>query len=390
MSKKPHLFYLEDDPDYIQSIVEELEDTYQVTVASSLVEARSAFMQKDFKIALIDVSMNNTATDSSGLRFIEEMRQKELFQGFPFVVITGFPGQNDRVIEAFRDLGVADFLLKGKIDTTETIKRSLRKAWTAYWREIEHKEARVLVIEDDLDWQSDIAELVEEEGCQVDAAASYSEAIDLLASNTYQLALVDIRLGETSADAEAGFNWVEMNRRLNYQTPVIFISGEGDSDRIYKAAFEYGAKDFINKGNFRPLHLRRRIRDILRRIFYVQAVLHTDDEVPLVAGRPYRLDIRTGAERPDSGLVRSLARPVVSGRFDMEVTLQPFDIDVFPGTSQVLTVENDSTSGTLSFDIVPVHQGTIEIVVDFVYQGNMLNRLVITRDTIDPDSGQES
>lgn len=384
MNKKPHLLYLEDDKDYASQAKYELQEHYEVTTAPTLAQAKRDLATEIYHIVLVDVSLESYGLDDMGLQFVRYIREQTTLSDIPVVILTSHD-TSEIILEAFSELKVSDFLVKKKIDT-RTLLIKINDAVKSYWGFTLEDTAKVLVIEDDLDWRESITQILEQEGCQVDSASTYEEAIDKLSTNVYQLATVDIRLSNTNAEDTKGFDWAEITRRLNQQIPVIFISAYSDPARLYKAAFDYKAEDFIDKGDFNPLHLRRRVRDILSRTFYVSASLKSDSKQALKTGEPYILQVFASPKRPHEGIVRSLLRPMTSGRFDLEIVVQPFDVDVLPGTSQFLTVNNDDSSDTLSFDIIPVRLGTVEIVVDVMFQSNMLSRLVLTRDAIADDA----
>ncbi len=188
--------------------------------------------------------------------------------------------------------------------------------------------ARLLVVDDD----PEILELIEaylvQQGFKVSCVQSGTEMFEKLASERFDLIVLDLMLPGEHGLSLAG----RVKRELN--TPIIIVSAAGeDVDRI--VGLEVGADDYLSKP-FNPRELLARVRAVLRRaagaqpapaanaqrfrfgVYTLDAVAHRltrgSDEVPLTTGEfdllavfvrhPNRLldrdrilDLLTGAER---------------------------------------------------------------------------------------------
>lgn len=379
MPRKLSLLYLEDAVDWNGKIKELLNHDYAVDTAFTLKQAKELIDERAYHLAIVDTSLvHDSGQDRKGFEFIEYLRRKEGFEDFPVIVLSGYD-KPSRILDSFREYKVYDFVQKHYFDP-HAFKRVIKEAIDRRWRYAIRQSANALVIEDDPDWQEKLAKVLRDEGCEVDIAGTYGEAIDKLSENSYQLATVDINLKDTDASDQRGIVWADMKRRLNQPVPIIFISGYADRNpEMYKAAFEQKAEYFIDKGHLDPVQLRRRVRDILSRTIYVG--MHIEHETPVLQkGQKYQLSVFTDtAPAKDGNGTISIARPIGSGRFDLDIVVQPFDLDVFPGSSQSMTVYDDDTSEALQFEIVPIRTGTLEAIIDVMFRGNMLARSILTR-----------
>jgi CheY-like chemotaxis protein len=377
MDAKPRILHLEDVPDWTDAISELLSEKYEVVSAPSLTAAHELLRTEDYDLALVDVSLVPQAgNDTGGFQFISFIRSSDLWRDLPVIVLTGYDSM-ERMRSAFKEFKVFDFIAKSELEPQE-FEETIAQAIAAGPRGCYFSESpRVLVVEDNPDWQSEIKQILEEEGCQVDVASTYSEAIDRLTSQVYRLATVDIRLSDLDSTDVRGVELIDMIRRLRDSVDIIFISAYGTPAQIQKAAFDFGARDFIDKGDFRPQHLRRRVRSILSRLIYISVTVDTGAETPVLKlGNEHTLTISVSRARPQQGFSRSLTRPVTVGQFRLEVTVPPYDLDVLPGSTQELTVMSDDTAEPLDFKIVPTVEGNIELIVEVRYRDDMLTRIV--------------
>lgn len=100
---------------------------------------------------------------------------------------------------------------------------------------------RILVVEDDRFFRQMYADLLTEEGYEVDTVASGAEALDLLGKNGYQLVITDLVM--------PGMSGIEVLSRVKQHAPtvdVIIVTGHANLETaIY--ALKNGARDYILK-----------------------------------------------------------------------------------------------------------------------------------------------
>ena len=129
---------------------------------------------------------------------------------------------------------------------------------------------KLLLVEDDPAIIRTLMSFLRSEGFAVSQAAGQDEAVALLQSEPFDLALVDISLAQGN-----GFAVCAAAKALD--VPVIFLTASGDEYSVV-TGLDMGADDYISKP-FRPRELISRIRSVLRRCGKRQSVLHLGDVV---------------------------------------------------------------------------------------------------------------
>lgn len=116
---------------------------------------------------------------------------------------------------------------------------------------------RILLVDDDVELSSMLADYLQQEGFEVDAVHDGEAGITAVATVPYHLVVLDIMMPRTTG--------IEALRRIRKQSsvPVLMLTARGDNiDRI--AGLELGADDYVPKP-CSPGELVARIRAILRR-----------------------------------------------------------------------------------------------------------------------------
>jgi two-component system, OmpR family, response regulator CpxR len=159
---------------------------------------------------------------------------------------------------------------------------------------------RLLIVDDDTELTRLLAELLGDEGFDVEAHPGGVDATARATAGGYALVILDVMLPDVS-----GFEILRQIRRTS-DVPVILLTARGaDVDRI--VGLEIGADDYVPKP-FNPRELVARIRAVLRR-------------VEARAGEPERqtLGVDDVSLDPAARTVRRDGEPV-------EVTTVEFDI----------------------------------------------------------------
>jgi two-component system, OmpR family, response regulator len=116
---------------------------------------------------------------------------------------------------------------------------------------------RILAIDDDAAIRDLVREYLGENGFEVLLGASGEDLNRILASETVDLVLLDVKL-----PGEDGFSLARALRSRS-SVPIIMLTGQGQEiDRV--AGLELGADDYLTKP-FSPRELLARIRAVLRR-----------------------------------------------------------------------------------------------------------------------------
>lgn len=117
----------------------------------------------------------------------------------------------------------------------------------------------ILIVDDDEDLSTIIAEMLENYGYQVHCADSGARAFEMLSEHSYHLILLDINLPETT-----GFELLKELRKVS-NVPVIFASARtGETDRI--TGFDIGGDDYLPKP-YSMQELLSRVNALMRRAY---------------------------------------------------------------------------------------------------------------------------
>lgn len=138
---------------------------------------------------------------------------------------------------------------------------------------------RVLVVEDDHAIVAALSALLADEGFEVRSVATQDGACQLLARETFDIALLDVTLAQGN-----GFAVCAAAREAAPNMPVIFLTAS-DDEYSTVAGLDMGAVDYIAKP-FRARELVSRIRGALRRVSSADNVLTAGD---------VRLDVASAA-----------------------------------------------------------------------------------------------
>ncbi len=117
--------------------------------------------------------------------------------------------------------------------------------------------AKILIIDDDAELSTMLAEFLVPENLAVSACPSGEDGLALLGREGFDLVILDIMM--------PGMNGIDVLKTLRRtsEVPVIMLTARGDDiDRILGLAF--GADDYVSKP-FNPRELLARIKAILRR-----------------------------------------------------------------------------------------------------------------------------
>jgi two-component system response regulator CpxR len=161
----------------------------------------------------------------------------------------------------------------------------------------------VLIIDDDRELCELVAELLTEEGFDVEAASDSTRGLERALAGAHSIVVLDVMM-----PAINGFEVLRRLRAAGSRTPVLMLTARGeDVDRI--VGLEIGADDYLPKP-FNPRELVARLRAILRR---------TKHDAETEAREPQR--VLVGDVEVDTG-----TRHVLRGGASIELTNVEYEL----------------------------------------------------------------
>ena len=124
---------------------------------------------------------------------------------------------------------------------------------------------KILVVDDLSDWRVTLGGLLEDEGYAVQVAGSSDAALSLLASDHFDLALLDMRLDETDESNTEGLDLADKIRQRWPEVKVIIITGYGTSDTM-KRAMEPDVQGRILVADYIPKTETEELVRVVRRV----------------------------------------------------------------------------------------------------------------------------
>ncbi len=111
---------------------------------------------------------------------------------------------------------------------------------------------KILVVDDLPDWRATTGGLLGDAGYQVQTAGSSNEAMQDIAAQDFDLALLDMRLDETDEGNVEGLELAKRIRELKPETKIIILTGYGSPETAARAFAqdEHGVKlvdDYVEK-----------------------------------------------------------------------------------------------------------------------------------------------
>ncbi|MEP6611134.1 MAG: response regulator transcription factor [Mucilaginibacter sp.] len=120
------------------------------------------------------------------------------------------------------------------------------------------KQARVLLLEDELQLAKIVSETLRTRGFTITHLANGVLGMDALRKNQYDVCIVDVMMPFMD-----GFTFVEQLRKTDKQLPVLFLTAKSRSEDVIKG-YQSGGNDYLKKP-FSLEELILRLNELLRR-----------------------------------------------------------------------------------------------------------------------------
>ncbi len=122
---------------------------------------------------------------------------------------------------------------------------------------LDNVNARILIVDDEQSIRTLLCDILAHQGYVCEAVKSANEALDKLKNNTFDVALVDIKMPGLS-----GMELLSIMREAFQHMSVVMVTALNDADTVVEAV-EKGASDYIIKP-FSIEDVRTRIDAVLK------------------------------------------------------------------------------------------------------------------------------
>ncbi|WP_316976063.1 PAS domain S-box protein [Shumkonia mesophila] len=217
LSGRKRVLVCEDDPDVAKILAMILvQGGMSAEIAYTAEAAQALLAERPFDAMTVDIMLPG----KDGIALIRDVRRNPAVRDMPIVVVSARAGDAREHIEA-ATLGVLDWLSK-PIDE-ERLLRAVMKAASA----APQRKARLLYVEDDDDLVETISDLLEDR-VALTVASSVAEARNCLDRETFDLAILDVKLPDGS-----GIELLPLLKGEGQETmPVIIFSGYAIDDDV--------------------------------------------------------------------------------------------------------------------------------------------------------------
>ena len=114
------------------------------------------------------------------------------------------------------------------------------------------RQGRILVVDDNVVWRTEVVETLRREGYHAESASSEKEALLKLDTALFHLAILDICLEDSNQENIDGINILRelKEQDLSEAVKVIMLSDHDTKELLRKTFREYAVVDFLSKGEF--------------------------------------------------------------------------------------------------------------------------------------------
>ena len=147
------------------------------------------------------------------------------------------------------------------------------------------KSGRILIIEDQPNWQDVLKRTLTRDNFNVVVAPTFQDAVAKLRADFYHLAVIDIRLVDWDPENTQGMTVLDELKDMGLGDAMekIMITAYGTLPQMRKAFGHHNVADFIDKSDFD----REQFRDTVRRVFRDRIQIKFDLEIVLDNGLTY-------------------------------------------------------------------------------------------------------
>lgn len=245
-SDSPLVLVCDDDPsirEVVQAMLEQ--QGYQVMTVASGNQAIEQAMRSRPDVILLNLVM----PDISGWETLATLKQHSNTQNIPVIILSGLLPDSTSQPE------VSDWIVKPPNE--KSLFQALERAL-----DLQDQQAKVLIVEDDLDLAGVLVSMFERHGIETFHAQTGLEAIHLSQRILPDLLVLDLVLPE--CDGFAVVDWLRQHNRL-CRVPLVIYTAQ-DLDTSDQERLKLGQTLFLTKSRITPKEFEQRVIHILNRI----------------------------------------------------------------------------------------------------------------------------
>jgi DNA-binding NtrC family response regulator len=129
------------------------------------------------------------------------------------------------------------------------------------WEEIVQSLDRVLIVEDDPEWQEEVSSMLSEAGYDYELAADYETGLDALCKTRLLALILDLKLRTDPPENEDFVGWQLAQEALDRDVPIIIVTGHPSVTRARRAFRDYKVIDFLDKEHLTRQELIERVSE---------------------------------------------------------------------------------------------------------------------------------
>jgi len=267
MDLRPRVLIVEDELDWrkiLAGYVTETEWKAQAIIeyADSLSKASRLLKKEVYDLVLIDLKLADWEDDETfgGMEVLKLLAEFARGKPTKAIVISAY-GTQVHVREAWKKYGVLDYFDKMHLEQDQVVEAIENAIHAALTERQASACRRVLIVEDDEDWQEILRFDIEALGHDTKVVRRRRHALKEVEQQLPNLVVLDLVLDQDSANYADGME--VLSRVVAQDTPVIIVSAFGTVVLVDRAFREYGVIAFIDKKKYDSAEFKDIVQEVI-------------------------------------------------------------------------------------------------------------------------------
>jgi len=225
------LLLIDDSQSWLDIFYKIFDEIYFFDTARSYGEAIQKIKNNNYKIICTEYFVPTTYDGYKLLRFLNNK-----YPEISVVLITGYPAIKLENIQPRYPI-IKGIVYKG----TKNFTKNLKNIVPSLIEEKERKRGKILVVDNSKNWRELFVDILREDGYQIETASNFKDAVELLKTESFDMAIIEIQLNEEVPFNRDGLKVLKEAKTLHPLIKSIILTGypdESEKDRMlnfYKA-----------------------------------------------------------------------------------------------------------------------------------------------------------